>query len=810
LRGVPDTVAEAVLERYKGEFYAVAAALAKALYKEWRDPARVVEAVKRLDVHSLALAYLWHVVLGGDEADAKQAAPLILATGFFGPHPPKLAKAVIRAFGKEPEDAIVRWFSQPLHGTLYEAIREVAHGAVYRRFGVGGDELCQGSVEGPCRLVGICSEPLVGVPRKRYRGVEKVAWEYAKLVAKALDAPGPAGVRQIDFLIDDFLRAYNGVAEGGRWKIRYKTLEGRVVEDDVDELDVLSASYGLAALPVWIPQPLEDWFIVGGKKAKVIMLYIFPLLRKRSGELVKRTVAVPRVGWFAYVDFSRPQDFQRPMRIAVTERWDMATDEELEKAVRLAAGALLRVASPIALIHVWSLLSEAWRRVIIGETQGDEGKRQRLADRLTVVAYNAARGRPSHLPRIFVPEKEKSDSETVAQRFGALYNVASNAGKLRLLETLLYALDWDFDGVNLAAVLLGKPQFRRRRALEEVTKRIEGFVSHLDGVERAYVVALLYPRLAKQYASFSEFDKAVALAEESLNALEELWKVYGENKASIEERLLPYLALKRVKPNLEKELNEISLRVYSHAALTYKKVYELEEAVEYAEKACKLAGELGSVYYEVSSCGLLLRLKAVREGIPPVEEYEELWQRVLQIVERLGAKAIATTLGEYVVALASAGRLGEVEKALEEWGRALELRPVTEALTYNVLSLIIGQHLENAAEADLFAKELKITMSAMKMLALIYGEEAVKALFEIVPSSKLFLFALVGLTLCKSGEKWGLKLAREAARAGSQRFEGIGGRLFGELYKALEGVKVDKCITDEVLKSVYKLYYLHI
>jgi len=107
LRSELDAVAEAVPERYRGEFYAVAAALAKALYEEWRDPARVAEAVKRLGVYSLALAYLWHVVLGNDVAVTRWPAPLILASGFFGPHPPKLGEAVAVAMSPSLRRSLV-------------------------------------------------------------------------------------------------------------------------------------------------------------------------------------------------------------------------------------------------------------------------------------------------------------------------------------------------------------------------------------------------------------------------------------------------------------------------------------------------------------------------------------------------------------------------------------------------------------------------------------------------------------------------------------------------------------------------------
>jgi len=491
-------------------------------------------------------------------------------------------------------------------------------------------------------------------------------------------------------------------------------------------------------------------------------------------------------------------------------------------------------ASPIVLYNVNSLLSEAWRRVAGGGTHEGGERRQRLADKLTLQAYNAARGDPHNLLLFFVIGTDKPDLETVAKRFDALYNAASNAGKLRLLEVLLYALGWDIGDINIAAVLLGKPWLTRREALEETYKRVEGFVSRLNGVEKSYAVARLYPLLAERYASFGEFGKAVELAEEALKELEELQSAYEEDKESTEEKLRPHLELRWLKPDLGKELNKLSQYVYHNVAHVFMTVDELDKAVEYAEEACVLAKKLGKAYDEVAPCGPLSQLRAVRDGAPPVKEFEKVWQRASQDFHILGTKAIAAALGEYVVALASAGRFGDVEKVLEEWGWALEQDPGTSALTYGVLSLFDGRYLEkavgylpewaranlprladalhDAVEAGVFSKEPKIAMSAVETLKVIYGRDVVEALLILASTSgNLFLSALVGLAYCKRGEKWGLKLARAAARAGSQLSKGgIVGRLFGELAKALEGTTVDNCVTEEVLRAVYKFYYWHV
>jgi len=833
---VVESVAGAIASQYDN--YAVAAVLAA----DWlRRSGCGVEGVEKIventkgDIHRFILHYLWYGLFKGSNAAAERYAPLLLAVGFFGPHPPKLAEAIVRAFGEKPEDTVIRWFSQPLHGTLYEAIRKVAHGAVYKRFKVGNYELCHGSKEESCRLVEICSKVLKKVLQKGY-SVEEVTAEYAKLVAKALEAPGPDGERQIDSLIDDFLQAYDHVAEDGRWRIRYETKGPggvKTVEDVVDELDVLSALYGMATLPGRTPQSLEGWFFVGNMKVGVVSLYLYPHLRERSEELIRRAAMI--VHEIGKRGFHTTVDAGRAMGIVAAGQWNNATDEELEKAVKLASATLLHFASAsfIVLNNIESLLSETWRRLVGGRTRVEGERRRRVADVLTLVIHNAVSGHLISLPFLFTVGLDKHDRATLAQRFNVLYNATSNLGRRLLLDMLLYALEWGVYGISLVAMLLGKPQVGPKEAFEEVTKRVKKLVSNLHGVEKAYIAAPLYPRLAMHYTYFGEFDKAVEHAEEALKELDELWKAYERDKASVEEVLRPYLQLRRLKPDLEEELNDISTYVYHHVAFVYMAIDELDKAMKCAERACELARKLGYVSYEVLSCGMPPRLETVRGGVPPVEEFEGVWQMASQAVDLLGAETVAAALGHYVVALASTGDLGKVEEVLKEWGWVLELYPTVSGLTYGVLSLFDKQYIERAAghlsewtranlpkladvmhdavETGLFARDLKIAELAWKTLNVVYYEEGmVNALFEVASKSdNLFLSALVGLAHCKKGEEWGLKLARAAARAVSNS-KGIAGRLFGELVEALKMATMGNCIIYEALKAVYKLYYFHV
>jgi len=362
---------------------------------------------------------------------------------------------------------------------------------------------------------------------------------------------------------------------------------------------------------------------------------------------------------------------------------------------------------------------------------------------------------------------------------------------------------------------------------KELARRVEEFVSRLNDVEKAYAVALLYPRLAYWHSLFDKVSKAKEFADKAVEALKELEKSYAKDEASTEEKLWEYLRVMQIRPNLRETLGDLGAHVHYHVAFAYMIADELEKAVKYAKISYKMAKESREVYNKVVSFSLLWRLETVREGVPPVEEFERAWLRALQDVNSLGVETVANALGHYVVALASVGRLSDVEKVLEEWGWALGRDPDASALTYGVLSLLEGKYLGmaveylpewaranlpkfaealyEAVEAGLFAEGDAET--ATRTIENNYGREAVEALtWAMLDSGKLFLSALVGLAYCERGEEWGLKLARVASRLGSS-ISGLHSRLFRELAKALEVVTVGKCITDEVLGVTYKLYY---
>jgi len=829
--GCDDRVIEKVAKDITSSFadgYAVAAVLAADWLRRSRCSAENMDKFVRKsggDVHRFVLHYLWYGLFNGNEAVAKRYAPLLLAVGFFGPHPPKLARAVVEAFGGEPEDAMVRWFSRPLHGTLYEAMRKVTHGAVYRQFSVEDDDLCRRSSEEPCRLIEVCTKILAGLPRRNYSSLEDVAWEYVQQIAKALTTPPTE--RYIKALIDNFLKAFNVEEEvEGRWKIRYKAeapYDVKVVETIVDELDILATLYGIAALPGWSHQlkPLEEWFFAGDKKVGVLGLYLFPLMRERSGELIKRAVAIAEE-WERRGDYT-DVDLWRAIGIVATSDWVTAHEEALEIAVNLITHISDRFVSVLlpVLYNFEPLLYEAWRKL-----KSRWWAAERLADQLALAAYNIAKYSSLGLLRFFAVGIDKLyPTPLVAERFDMLFKATSNAGKLLLLDVLVSTLNKDIGNINVAAMLLDT-------SLDilptKVSERVEHFISSfVRDVARAYVAAHLYTRLVDGYINSPvivshKFDEVVKFTDKAVKFLNELKEAYAKDKATTEEILRPYLNLRLVKLDFSQEFNNLSWYVNHYAALVYMVIYKLEEALEHARLACELAKKLDSVYDEVLSCSLLQRIRAVKDGTLLIEEIEEIWQKALQSLFVHGVETVASKLGEYIIALAFVARFNDVEKVLKEWSCVLEESPTTAALTYGVLSLFDGRYLDKATS---YLFELATTLDDavkatqfVKKTVIEFAKNIIKSIDWRVENKskiyleqyvKIFLSALVGLAHCTKYGGQGLALAKAACWAGTL-FEGTFGHLFGELFKALERATVGNCITDEVLKAVYKLYYTYV
>jgi len=485
------------------------------------------------------------------------------------------------------------------------------------------------------------------------------------------------------------------------------------------------------------------------------------------------------------------------------------------------------IVSPSIISHMSSLLVESWHRI---ENQTPSAH---LADCLAALVYKIASSSPLSVVDLFVIGEELPDQTFVAKRFNNLYERASNTGKLLLLNMLLRVFGKKAEKANVLDALLGSKQVKEEEAIVEIAKRIDDFVSSLNvDVEMHYTKVLLYPRLAPEYAYFGKIDKVKMYIRETMKALRDFETMVTNRRDYVETVLRPHLKLKWIIPDLDRELDELRVHAFHQLALAYMLVDMLKNASKYAQEACKSARKLGNAYYEIMSCGLRRRIEILMSGLIPYSKFAELWLRALQKIDTLDAELATTTLSDYIVALVSVGRLTDVNKLLEEWNWMLELQPSITTLTYGVLSLFDQRYLDKAMEhffgqakvdlqklADVLHDAVErgvfdkgITIIDMRSFESIRDKKIAEALDKATSDVvSLFVTVLLGLAHCERSKEWGLKLARAAAQAGSQLFKDrISSRLFGELYNVLEGAKVGKCITDEVLRAVYKLYYAHV
>jgi hypothetical protein len=133
--GVAEQVANAA--SVYGDNRAIVAVLAADWLRSSKcNPSVVREALERARgrAEEFVLDYIWYAVLGADRETANTFAPLILLTAIFGPIPRRLGEELLIALGASESmvrgSSVVEWFSQPLHGTVQEALYRLAFSAV--------------------------------------------------------------------------------------------------------------------------------------------------------------------------------------------------------------------------------------------------------------------------------------------------------------------------------------------------------------------------------------------------------------------------------------------------------------------------------------------------------------------------------------------------------------------------------------------------------------------------------------------------------------------------------------------------------
>jgi len=105
----------------------------------------VLERAKRAAAR-YALDYLWYTLAGEDEATAEAHIAAFVLTLYLNEE--KLRRLRIRHR---------RYGGIPPRGILYYTVKSAMLGAFNRAYGVGEDELCQGSDEGACKFISVAA-----------------------------------------------------------------------------------------------------------------------------------------------------------------------------------------------------------------------------------------------------------------------------------------------------------------------------------------------------------------------------------------------------------------------------------------------------------------------------------------------------------------------------------------------------------------------------------------------------------------------------------------------------------------------------
>jgi len=209
-QNIAQPLAKQISESFQDNYVLVATLAADMLKKSGCEVEVVKKSIEEAKghVHKFILDYIWKGVFEEDEDLARRHAPLIVATGLLGYHPLEWGKAVIKAFGYMPLDNIVEWFTQPLHGTIYEAIMKITESAAKRAININGmKDMCNGDSRDSCKLIEICAEHLIEakIPIRGYKNLDEVANKYAEKIAENL-----IETNIIKIIIKKFIKQLNG------------------------------------------------------------------------------------------------------------------------------------------------------------------------------------------------------------------------------------------------------------------------------------------------------------------------------------------------------------------------------------------------------------------------------------------------------------------------------------------------------------------------------------------------------------------------------------------------------------------------
>jgi hypothetical protein len=246
----------------------------------------------------------------------------------------------------------------------------------------------------------------------------------------------------------------------------------------------------------------------------------------------------------------------------------------------------------------------------------------------------------------------------------------------------------------------------------------------------------------------------------------------------------------------------------------------------------------------------LIKAKSINEYVNVASNFEKLWNETLEnsilTVDYLHAAPMV--LGSYLVYLASIGRYDDIEKILSSWHDLLNYHKRAAILTRFMLKLlgftkvaeVKSEELINAYKNRIYCEFLPVLEFALSsrytgdcikfdkelrinaLLAVKGDSDALTKLRDSLDVKSRELVqgldgkALVQLLAPRSSEcrlafmlyalvKGNIELAKKHALWGSKVFNGLVGRLFGDVYETCCDMN-----SERLKLALLKLYYLHI
>jgi len=585
------SLAKRISESFQDNYVLIAVLVADRLKKNGcnvKEVEKFVEDAKG-QVHKFILDYIWKGVLGGDEDFARRHAPLLVAIGLLGYHPLDWGKVIIKVFGYMPRDDIVEWFTQPLHGTIYEVIRGITESATKRAFNMNDiKDMCDGNSRGSCKLIDICAEHLIeaDVPIRKYKDLGEVADKYAEKVAEKLKE-----TRVIRILIKNFIKQRNGEEKDGTWEIVFRDKIGnkeREIKSIYDEVDALLMMKYLASesKAPSIPESYLHNLVIMHLKSEGGII-------PKAGKVLED---IERKGYISELDLFRGLAILKDISSILNAKEDIESIKTLLKLSALLANSKYSEEKGRAkeiLYSMWAGRKKINKR---------EDVTTWIADYTSMVLHNPRDlfctlyydlqylpfydGQPitiRSLDQGAIPDSEK---RIVTQYFNTLYKSSSRIGKLALLDKLISlhsGIFICFDPIKPWEYL---GQQDSKSFCDLVALKVNELLDRFDESEKNIVASLLYSGLALCYARERELDNAEKYANEAYNAVKQITIDHYK-------KLRDYMEIWFLRPDPSEELDLLRQIVFWRLSRAYSEIGKKDIAENLANEANRIAKEVG-------------------------------------------------------------------------------------------------------------------------------------------------------------------------------------------------------------------------